>query len=166
MRRIVFRFLILLFAMPAVAVYAQTSEKPMPGFTLEISVWNAGELSLDTHALTVRLTNTTNEDRRESTCAERNGWFNSIVTLDGVALEEIDGIQKLRKKDKFWMCNGGPMLQPTKAGESQGYLMYISDFYDMTKPGKYDITVTKETFPNNPEKSITVKSNTLTIIVP
>ena len=36
----------------------------------------------------------------------------------------------------------------------------------MTVPGTYEITVTRETFPWNPEKSVTVKSNTITIVVP
>jgi hypothetical protein len=36
----------------------------------------------------------------------------------------------------------------------------------MTKPGTYTISVSKETFPWNPEKSVTVKSNTITIVVP
>jgi hypothetical protein len=36
----------------------------------------------------------------------------------------------------------------------------------MTVPGTYEITVTRETDRWNPEKSVTVKSNTLTIVVP
>jgi len=36
----------------------------------------------------------------------------------------------------------------------------------MTVPGTYEITVTRETDPWNLAKSVTVKSNTLTIVVP
>jgi hypothetical protein len=36
----------------------------------------------------------------------------------------------------------------------------------MSVPGTYEITVTRETDRWNPEKSVTVKSNTLTIVAP
>src|ERR1035441_4837021 len=52
-----------------------------------------------------------------------------------------------------------------KSGQSVKFSLWISSEYDMTVPGTYDITVTRETDPWNPDKSVTIKSNTLTIVV-
>jgi hypothetical protein len=36
----------------------------------------------------------------------------------------------------------------------------------MSQPGTYEITVSRETDTGHPDKSVSVKSNTLTIVVP
>jgi hypothetical protein len=38
--------------------------------------------------------------------------------------------------------------------------------YDVSRPGTYEVTVSRETDPDHPDKSVMVKSNTLTVIVP
>jgi hypothetical protein len=45
------------------------------------------------------------------------------------------------------------------------FTLWVSTEYDLTVPGTYEITVTRETDRWHPEKSVTVKSNTLTIVV-
>jgi hypothetical protein len=167
MRKLALHFLVAIIAIQTFTLHAQTAEKPTPGFTLEISEWHSGVFSSDTHALFVKVTNTTNEANEIVNCAEMEGsWFNTIVTLDGTALEEIEAVKKIRKKGRAGMCTRMLKLDPIKAGESKKFIMYIDEFYDMTKPGMYEITVTKETYPNQPDKSVTVKSNTLAIVVP
>jgi len=44
--------------------------------------------------------------------------------------------------------------------------LWVSSEYDMTVPGTYEITVTRETDRWNPNKSVTIRSNTITIVVP
>jgi hypothetical protein len=36
----------------------------------------------------------------------------------------------------------------------------------MSDPGTYEVTVSRETDPDHPDRSVTVKSNTITITVP
>ena len=52
------------------------------------------------------------------------------------------------------------------SANSSTFPLEISGYFDMTKPGTYTITVSKETYPNDPSKSATVWSNTITIVVP
>jgi GH15 family glucan-1,4-alpha-glucosidase len=61
-------------------------------------------------------------------------------------------------------CNG--ITRGINPGESVKFRLWASSQYDMTVPGTYEITVTRETDRWNPEKSVTVKSNTLTFVVP
>jgi hypothetical protein len=46
------------------------------------------------------------------------------------------------------------------------FSLWVSSEYDLTAPGTYEITVTRETDRWHPERSVTVKSNTITIVVP
>ncbi|UWZ84100.1 hypothetical protein [Occallatibacter riparius] len=48
---------------------------------------------------------------------------------------------------------------------SYDYLL-VGGRYDMSKPGKYEITIARETDPDHPGQSVTVTSNTLAILVP
>ena len=62
------------------------------------------------------------------------------------------------------MCNG--ITRGIDPGKVVKFTLWVSSEYDMTVPGTYEITVTRETDRWNPEKSVTVKSNTITIVVP
>jgi hypothetical protein len=166
MRKLASHFLVVLFAMHTVSLYAQSPEKPEPGFTLAISQVPYGGTSPGYYTVLVRLTNKSNEERRETDCAAIHGRYSLSVVYDGVRMEERDTVQKLRKQGAFETCKGDLKLLRTKPGESQSYELDVTDFYDMSKPGTYQITATKETFPGNPDKSVTVKSNTLSIVVP
>ena len=64
------------------------------------------------------------------------------------------------------MCTSSATSDKLTPGESIDDYLSIGGRYDMTKPGTYEITVCRETFPYNPEKSVTVKSNIVTIVVP
>jgi hypothetical protein len=55
-------------------------------------------------------------------------------------------------------------INEIKPGGSFQRLLELSQRYDMSRPGNYEITVTRETDPEHPEKSVTVKSNTITIV--
>jgi hypothetical protein len=54
-------------------------------------------------------------------------------------------------------------INPGESGTR--YLPFAVD-YPLCKPGTYEITVSRESDPEHPEKSVTVQSNTLTIVVP
>jgi len=93
-----------------------------------------------------------------------------IVLLDGAPAEETDSMRDLREerhptKPTLW-AGSVPRPATIKPGKSITFPLEIRGYFDMTKPGTYTITVSQETFPSDPEKSVTVKSNTLTIVVP
>jgi hypothetical protein len=55
------------------------------------------------------------------------------------------------------------VLKPT---ESLTTTLDVSDYYDMTRPGTYQVTVTRQSQPLNPSYSTLVQSNTISIAVP
>jgi hypothetical protein len=166
MKKLALHFLVTIFAIQSVVLCAQEPEKPALGFTLTIFEYHSGVFLSDVHALRVRLTSTSNEERREGMCPENHGGYRLLVLYNGVSMEERPVVQELRKKGAYERCFGDLQLWRTKPGEYSDYFLYANNFYDMSKPGTYTITVTKDTFPDNPEKNVTVKSNTIEIVVP
>jgi len=165
MRGAFFYLLVPLFVVQTAALCAQTREDSEPRFTLAISEARGFfESAPGVRALDVNMTNTSNEEIREA-CPVVYRMFNLSVTYEGVPMQEKEAVQQHRKRGEFNSCSSEQLLKPLKPGAHRDSLMYLSDFYDMSKPGAYDITVSKETYPDDPQKSVTVTSNTITMVV-
>jgi len=54
-------------------------------------------------------------------------------------------------------------LQP---GATRDRYLAMGWDYPMTEPGTYELTVSRPSDAEHPEKSVTVKSNTITLVVP
>jgi len=63
-------------------------------------------------------------------------------------------------------CATEPTDIVIKPGKSRKLWLGVSDIYDVTKPGSYDVYVSRETDPIGLIKSEYVRSNTITIEVP
>jgi hypothetical protein len=163
MRKQVPLLAVMIFAMQAVIVYAQTTQKPEPGFTLTLSEGrHGGQIAKNIRVLLVKLTNTSKDINYEDVCLAFQGWYNLTVVYNGVPVEDTDKQREFKKQRATGECNGSRTARNLKPGESRDDLFY----YDAAKPGTYEFTIDRETFPRNPDKSVTVKSNTLTIVVP
>jgi hypothetical protein len=160
----------MIFAMQAGILCAQKTEYSDLGFTLAISILYRGGMPPNTHTLEVKLTNTSFVERRETITACNSLWqYNITVVRDGILLEEKDAIQKIRKQGELERCRGYggfKFLRQIKPGEASIDELPVTDFYDMSRPGTYEISVTEETDPHHPDGSFTVRSNTITIVVP
>ncbi len=175
MKRLVSYFSVLILATQTATTCAQMTEKPRPGFTLTIS----GDTDANrrgVYVLAVIETNISNKAIREGGClplAFRAG-ISISVEYNGVPLEMDETkpmVLNLRKHQKHPVpCNGSMFSHEAQPGGGpEGAFednLPLSTLYDMSKPGRYEITVSKETFPHDPERSVIVKSNTLTIVVP
>jgi hypothetical protein len=177
MKKVALNSLVLLFAMQGIALHAQAPEKPAPRFKLTISADKGGMDSLGRYTLEVIETNVSNEVLRETQCApltfEVGIKVSVIYNGEPLQMDETKpAVRYIRKQDKEGIthCHGKFFLHEVKPGGGPDGafdgILNLSLLYDMSKPGTYEITVSKETFPHNPEKSVTVKSNTLTIVVP
>jgi len=174
MKRRAFYFIAPFFVMHAVMVIAQKTEKPAPRFTLTIS--NGGPDSLGRYVLEVTETNISNEVLRESVCvpAAFEVGIKVSVIYNGSPLDMDETRPATRyiksKREGKGLCPGKVFTHEAKPGGGpEGAFednLDVSLLYDMSKPGTYEITVYKETFPHSPEKSVTVKSNTIAIVVP
>jgi hypothetical protein len=141
--------------------------KPAPDFTLTISQTGYGGTMPGNYAVLVEEKNVSDADIVGTDCAGFVDWLNVIVVYDGVRLPETDAVRRLEKLRKA----GGPCRRTfggwrIAPGQVHKYQLNVTEFYNMQKPGTYEVTVTKETDPNNPEMSTTVRSNTITIGVP
>ena len=115
--------------------------------------------------LVVKLTNTSKDVMRRTVCESFGGMYNLEVVFNGIPVEKTEAEKERRKKLEAGDCfhgGGSAVAELTKPGETRQDILY----YYTAKPGKYEITATKETYPGHPEKSVTVRSNTLTIVVP
>lgn len=168
MKKLGSQFLVLIFAMQAAVLCAQAPEKQAPRFTLAISDYRHDWRGPGRYRVRVIITNTSKEAFHVDGCATQRGLYKLTVLYNGVPLEEQDAEARRRNEArmKHTMCMSSATsdkLPP--AGTTEDYLS-LGGRYDMSKPGTYEITVSRETFPDNPEKSVTVKSNTITIVVP
>jgi hypothetical protein len=181
MRKHALCFLVLVFALRTVALCAQTREDSEQGFTLTISEWHGG-LPPSYHWLSVLVTNKSNEPITEPGCSEVRGLYVTSVLYNGVPLEEKDAIaRRAREAKDARFCTRELGINKIKPGESFEHILRIGGIYDMSRPGTYEITVSRETdpkpdvsrpgtylerAPGDPDRSVTVNSNTLIVAVP
>jgi hypothetical protein len=164
MKTLVSFFIVVTFLIQATVARPQTDKRPVPGFSLTISERHRSEMP-DSHLVVIRLTNISSEIYSGDNCLSERGNYNMIVLLNGEPAEETDEMRNLRKSRKD-LCEGSMTNRKTKPGEYREDEFDASGYFDMSRSGTYQITVTKETDPDHPEKSVTVKSNTITIVVP
>ncbi len=167
MRKLAPYFVVMILATQAFAAYAQSTGMPEPQFMLTISEFHGGEFGPGLDRINVKETNISKEVITEPGCMEVRGSFTVSVSYNGAPLDEKDAAARLRseKKEQRY-CTFGSGINGIKPGESREYLVSIAAKYDVSRPGTYEVTVTREKDPDHPDKSVAVKSNTLTIVVP
>jgi len=169
MRRQALYWASLVFALTTVPLFAQENEKSSPTFALSIQVdTDASRIDPSLHRLLVNFTRTAVGAEVEQFHEEAKGMYEMIVLRDGVPANETDAMRDLRRYRKR---DGSPTIRNPrllKMGESWITPLDVSDYYDMTEPGVYQITVTRETQPGFPPpySGALVSSNTVTIVVP
>lgn len=171
MRAIAINLLVLLMTGQAVSLRAQNEEKPQPRFSLTISLSypfaGGGPGSLIYRQLLVDETNLSNELLPERPCLESRGAFHITVTRDGSPQRERDEALRYRREAN---AKQSPCPEMSSPGIPPGGVLTfdLRDFgwdYPLDVPGTYAITVSRESDPEHPEKSVTVTSNTLTFTV-
>jgi hypothetical protein len=174
MKKLAHYFLLPLFAVHAVATFAQRPERPAPRFTLTIS---GGDMdSLGRRVVKLTETNISSGVLQEGVCMPPIFDVNIKVSIvyNGLPLEMDESrpaVQHIKRDNEGeGHCPGKVFVHEAKPGGGpEGTFedsLDVSRLYDMSKPGTYEITVTKETFPHDVIKSVTVRSNTLTVVVP
>ncbi|MGO8786004.1 MAG: hypothetical protein ACLQVL_01295 [Terriglobia bacterium] len=179
MKRLGMHLIALFVAMQFGVVIAQTTDKLAPTFALAIEAKPLeAENAPGTLILLVKYTNISGAIQRDG-CMVTPVAYNIVVLREsspvgkrksGGAIEE-EGSEENGTSNRIKVarteadsCQG--VEKGLKPGESVKFSLWVSSEYDLTTPGTYEITVTRETDRWNPEKSVTVKSNTITIVVP
>ena len=139
---------------------------PAPTFTLHIAEDpSAARIAPGYHRIAVTFTRTSPGVEIEQFHPESKEMYNMIVTRDGQPVPELPALRALedyRKADRYPTVTNPRMLQP---GQSWMTLLDISDYFDMTKAGVYEVTVTRQSQPLNLAYSVPVRSNTIRITV-
>jgi hypothetical protein len=97
MKKRMFYFLVLMFAIQTFAVWAQTAEKPKPRFTLIISLVQPGSHppgGAIFRYLEVVETNVSFESIWQEVCPEERGIFGISILYNGVPLQERDAVAR------------------------------------------------------------------------
>ena len=161
-------------------LFAQTPEKLAPTFALAIDVKPLeAENTPGTVILLVKYTNISDVVQKDD-CVVTPAAYKMVVLRDGLPAEKrktrsknTDESQDSGKTNGYRiktdyteadMCNG--ITRGIDPGKVVKFTLWVSSEYDMTVPGTYEITVTRETDRWNPNKSVTIRSNTITIVVP
>jgi hypothetical protein len=166
MKKLAIYFLVGLLGAQSAASYAQVSEQPAPKLKLAISEERSGGSPPTYHRLSVIVTNTSNEIFLEPGCSNVRGLYTISVVYRGAPLAEKDAAAwRRREAAEAAFCTHELGINEIKPGISFQRLLDLSERYDMSRPGKYEITVTRETDPEHLEKSVTVRSNAITIVV-
>ncbi|MGD0892386.1 MAG: hypothetical protein ABR923_12725 [Terracidiphilus sp.] len=164
MKKPALHFLPMLLAVQTFILGAQTVETPKPRFSLVIFYSNLGGSTY--HDLRVVETNTSNDSIFEHGCLEFKGVFRISILYNGSPLKERD--ETARKKREVDARSGYCRAMDAIIGPGESwerYLAFGSD-YPMTEPGTYEITVSRDSDLEHPEKGVTIKSNTVTVVVP
>lgn len=92
--------------------------------------------------------------------------YNMVVTRDGTTVHEtaaMKALQQYRRVDNHPTIRHPALLYP---GRSFTTNLDVGDYYNMTQPGTYKVTVTRPSLPFHPPYSTQVRSNTITMTVP
>jgi hypothetical protein len=162
---------IIFFAGSFMSANAQKNIVPKPKFSLTIAESHGGGFGPGYHRLIVTETNLSQETINEGGC--RPYAFQPGVVIEvlfnNVQLQMNENAEPVRKlktlKENSEPCNGSLWSQKADPGKAFSNYIDPSVFFDMSNPGSYLITVTKETLPNDPVRSVKVRSNTITVIV-
>lgn len=163
MKKFVTNLFVMLLVVQTAALFSQTREKPAPVFKLALAEGNrdATMVSWQTR-LVVRLTNISTDLIREDGCSALSAMYKLSVVYNGVPLDEPAEAKSGREAREAGKClfasARARVLQPGQYWDDEL-------FYNTTKPGTYEFTVEEKTFPQDPQKSVTVKSNTVTVVV-
>lgn len=177
MKRITTHLLALFFAVCAASVPAKSQDKPQPTFSLTIEEQPlSAENVPGTHIISVTYTNISDAAQKDD-CVVTPWAYQMQVLCDGVPVEKRKHNDEARKQQdednrpqihvtmtEKDSCHGTRDRIPP--GKNVKFTLWATAQYDMSEPGAYDITVTRETDPWNPEKGVTIKSNSITIVVP
>ncbi len=154
---------------------SETPEKTAARFTLALSGGEENVYERDSFALLLTETNISNEPLRTSACLpfmlEPRIKIEVIYNGSPLDLDSAKPAAKMRKSIASGeaRCPKYILHEAQSGGGPHGSfadILVISTLYDMSKPGRYEVTVCRESDPEHPQKSVTVRSNTIVLVVP
>lgn len=142
-------------------------QKPKPTFTLGIKADTATAQTYPfLHRVSVIFANVSSSIFINRFHPESKNMYNMVVTRNGAPVPEtaaMKALQQFRNVDNNSTIRHPFLLYP---GRTLTTSLDVGDYYDMTKPGTYQITITRQSLPLNPPYSTLVTSNTINMTVP
>jgi len=101
MRKLALYVIATAFAMPTLALHAQTSDKPAPGFTLTLSTASlGGSIPKTTQMLLVTYTNVSGDVDPGNTCAALGVFHKLVVVYNRVPVKESMEDERFNRWDE------------------------------------------------------------------
>jgi hypothetical protein len=160
--------LIAIAAMLPLSAHAQGPAEAVPQFTIGISEYRHDSRGPGVHRIRVIETNISNRDLHLEGCAQSRGLFRFSVAFNGVRLAEKDDAaqRNLQEKMRKTSCTSSSINDVLKPGASYAEIVTVPHTYDMSRSGTYEIIVSRDASSDPAETGATIKSNTITIVVP
>ncbi len=144
-----------------------TATTPRTGFTLTISMKQTTAQAGEIGPVIVKEKNVTdhlinNSRSGTSSCF----WYKMDVIHDGVQVPKTKDMILRETPPKGVHTDNGPFLITLEPGDEEQFSVPVSECYQMTEPGDYQITFTWERVAlDNPNNILRTKSNTITVTV-
>jgi hypothetical protein len=145
---------------------AATNTTPMTGFTLTISVENPVVTVDEIGPVIVKEKNVTNHLINNTRPMNPCFWYRMEILRDGVQVPKTEDMIRRESPSKEEIYSTGPFLLTLEPRKEEQFEIPVDQCYDMSVPGRYQITFTWERSDiNDPNKLIQTKSNTIIITV-
>jgi len=156
---------LLIFVFCAAGLFASMLSAQNAEFSLSIAEFPSEETNCECFAVIATKTNLTDATLHITIKGLVETFFEYSVRMNGVKVAESKTLKKERKaeEDSDFVSLISANIKPHESGS---YYLHVGKYYDMSKPGTYEITVLQNTHPDEPSKNIVVSSNTLTYTVP
>jgi hypothetical protein len=93
-------------------------------------------------------------------------WYKMDVIRNGIQVPKTEDMNLRETPPKGVHADYTVFMSTLEPGDEAQFSVPVSECYDMTQPGDYQITfIWERTEPDNPNKIIQIKSNTITITV-
>jgi hypothetical protein len=161
MKKIIINLLLVLFALQTAG--AQIGDAK---FALKISFFTAGRFNPNFRKIRVEEKNISGDSYQEEGCYEYRGVFEISVLYNGVPLKERDAEARKAREEKAKHAWCKQMNLDMKPGDSHERFLDLGYDFPIEAPGTYEVTVSRSTDVEHPENGITVKSNTISFVVP
>jgi len=118
--------------------------------------------------LVVKLINTSKDEFiLDDPCSFGGGLYKVDVSLNGRPIQESDSARKSRECLEGAETKGGACIGSNSGGRAApGEFIEDHVYYETKIKGNYEFTVERRTFPQDMGKSVMVKSNTVSVVMP
>ena len=149
----------------AVGAHHATAQETKAVFTIDIAAKDENPKTGQVGPLIVKEKNVSAHEIDLGRTMDQNTWYRIEIRRNGGPVPKTEEMRRREARQKTADSMASPFFLTLKPGEEAQFDLPISSFYEMTEPGVYEITLAREADPEHSGRTVTVKSNTISITV-